>query len=59
MESIACGWLSFVVVAGLLAQLALGAWWIDSVTSLAILYFLIKEGREAWAAKDCGCCGGH
>jgi divalent metal cation (Fe/Co/Zn/Cd) transporter len=59
MESIACGWLSFVVVAGLLAQLALGAWWIDSVTSLAILYFLIKEGREAWAAEECGCSGGH
>jgi len=59
MESIACGWLSFVVVAGLLAQLALGAWWIDSVTSLAIVYFLIKEGREAWAAKDCACCGGY
>src|SRR5262245_56095005 len=28
METITCGWLSFVVVAGLLAQLALGAWWI-------------------------------
>jgi len=59
MESITCGWLSFVVVAGLVAQLALGAGWIDSVTSLAILYFLIKEGREAWAAEECGCCSGH
>jgi divalent metal cation (Fe/Co/Zn/Cd) transporter len=59
MESITCGWLSFVVVVGLLAQLALGAWWIDSVTSLAIVYFLVKEGREAWAIKECGCSGGH
>src|SRR6185312_672427 len=40
MESITCGWLSFVVVLGLLAQLAFGAWWVDSVTSLAIVYFL-------------------
>jgi divalent metal cation (Fe/Co/Zn/Cd) transporter len=59
MESITCGWLSFVVVAGLLAQLALGAWWIDSVTSLAIVYFLVKEGREAWAVEECSCSCGH
>jgi divalent metal cation (Fe/Co/Zn/Cd) transporter len=26
-ESITCGWLSFVVVVGLLADLVLGAWW--------------------------------
>jgi divalent metal cation (Fe/Co/Zn/Cd) transporter len=55
MESVTCGWLSFVVVIGLLAQLALGAWWIDSVTSLAIVYFLVKEGGEAWAVEECGC----
>jgi divalent metal cation (Fe/Co/Zn/Cd) transporter len=52
MESITCGWLSFVVVIGLLVQLALGAWWIDSVTSLAIVWFLVKEGREAWEGED-------
>ena len=47
-ESVACLWLSVVVVAGLVAQLAFGAWWIDAVTSLAIVWFLIKEGREAF-----------
>jgi divalent metal cation (Fe/Co/Zn/Cd) transporter len=52
MESITCGWLSFVVVAGLIAQLALNAWWVDSVTSLAIVHYLVKEGREAWAAEQ-------
>ncbi|MGA8398930.1 MAG: cation transporter [Stellaceae bacterium] len=53
VESIACGWLSVVVVIGLLAQLALGAWWIDAATSLSILWLLIKEGREAWPDEDC------
>jgi divalent metal cation (Fe/Co/Zn/Cd) transporter len=53
VESITCGWLAFVVVVGLLVQLALGAWWVDSVTSLAILWFLIKEAREAWAGEAC------
>jgi divalent metal cation (Fe/Co/Zn/Cd) transporter len=53
IESITCGWLSFVVVLGLVAQLALGAWWVDSLASLAIVYFLIKEGCEAWEGDKC------
>jgi divalent metal cation (Fe/Co/Zn/Cd) transporter len=53
VEAITCGWLSLAVAFGLLAQLAIGAWWVDSVTSLAILWFLIKEGREAWAGEAC------
>jgi len=52
VEGIACGWLSFVVVAGLLVQLALGTWWVDAVTSLAIVWLLVKEGREAWERDD-------
>jgi divalent metal cation (Fe/Co/Zn/Cd) transporter len=51
-ESIACLWLSVVVVVGLLAQLAFGIWWIDAVTSLAIVWFLVKEGREVWETEE-------
>ena len=53
IESITCGWLSFVVVVGLVAQLALGAWWVDSAASSAIVYFVIEEGREAWSGGEC------
>jgi divalent metal cation (Fe/Co/Zn/Cd) transporter len=52
-ESITCGWLSLVVVIGLLADLVLGAWWVDAVTSLAIVGFVVKEAREAWSGEDC------
>ena len=52
VESIACGWLSFVVVIGLLAQLVFGAWWIDSVTSPVIVWLLVKEGRETRSAEE-------
>ena len=52
VESITCGWLSFVVVIGLLAQLLFGAWWIDAVSALAIVWFLVKEGREALQGAD-------
>ena len=51
-ESITCGWLSFTVVSGLIVQLLLGAWWIDSVTSLVIVWLLVKEGREAWKVEE-------
>ena len=53
VESITCGYLSVAVVIGLIAQLLLNAWWVDSVTSLAIVYFLVKEAREAWHGEDC------
>jgi divalent metal cation (Fe/Co/Zn/Cd) transporter len=54
VESIACGWLSVMVVAGLTAQYLIGAWWIDAVTSLGIVWFLVREGREAWKGEECG-----
>jgi divalent metal cation (Fe/Co/Zn/Cd) transporter len=53
VESIACLYLSVVVVLGLAAQFLLGAWWIDSVTALALVWFLVKEGREAWRGEEC------
>lgn len=56
MEAVTCGWLSFVVVISLVAQRALGTWWIDGVASLAIVGLLIREGREAWSGDECGCC---
>ena len=53
VESITCGWLSLVVVAALIMQLAIGAWWVDAVASLCIVWFLIREGREAWRGEEC------
>ena len=55
IESITCGWLSLVVVVSLVAQAALGEWWIDALGSLGIVWFLVKEGREAWAGEECSC----
>ena len=47
-----CGWLSFVVVVGLVAQLLICVWRLDSIASLAIVWLLAKEGREAWRVKS-------
>ena len=57
VESITCGWLSLVVVVGQLANLVFGEWWVDAVTALAIVWFVIKEAREAWNGEDC--CADH
>jgi divalent metal cation (Fe/Co/Zn/Cd) transporter len=53
IESITCGWLAFVVVAALVAQFATGLWWIDPVASLGIVWFLMREGKEAWSGDEC------
>jgi divalent metal cation (Fe/Co/Zn/Cd) transporter len=53
VESITCGWLALVVVAALLVQLITGAWWVDPLASLGVVWFLIREGREAWEGEDC------
>lgn len=54
VESITCGYLALVVVVGLVATATIDAWWIDGVTSLFIVWFVLKEGREAWRG-ECGC----
>ena len=56
MESITCGWLSLVAVVSLTAQALFGFWWIDSIGSLAIVWLLIREGREAWSGECCNDC---
>jgi divalent metal cation (Fe/Co/Zn/Cd) transporter len=56
VESITCGWLAFVVVGALIAQFLIGAWWLDAVASLGIVWFLVREGREAWEGEEC-CAG--
>jgi len=54
IEAIVCGYLSIVLMVGLAATRILGWWWLDSVAALALIPFLIKEGRAAMAGK-CGC----
>jgi divalent metal cation (Fe/Co/Zn/Cd) transporter len=52
VESIACAWLALVVLVALAAQLLFGAWWLDAVASLSIVWFIIGEGREAWEGHE-------
>jgi len=57
-ESIACGYLSAVVVVGLIAQGLIGAWWIDGVslillaTGLALIWTGITGPSPDWLDDD-------
>ena len=54
MEAITCGWLSLVVLMSAAANFVIpSAWWMNPTLSLLIVWFLVREGREAWAGDDC------
>jgi len=53
IESITCGYLSIVLMVGLAATWLFGWWWLDSVAALALIPFLIKEGRAAISGAEC------
>lgn len=47
METLTCGYLSWILLIGLVLNALTSWWWIDSVASLAIIPLLIREGWEA------------
>jgi divalent metal cation (Fe/Co/Zn/Cd) transporter len=55
MEAITCGYLSVVLMIGLAATRVLGWWWLDSLAALALIPFLVKEGRAAVKGEGCCC----
>ncbi len=53
-QTLLCTYLSGVLLAGLLANTALGWWWLDAVAALIIAAVALREGTEAWRGD--GCC---
>lgn len=53
METMICASFSFILLAGLGLNALLGWWWADPVAGLVMVYFLIKEGREALSGESC------
>jgi divalent metal cation (Fe/Co/Zn/Cd) transporter len=45
--SVTCAYMSLTLLAGLLLNRLFGWWWADPVAALALVYFLVQEGREA------------
>ena len=45
--SLVCAYMSWIVLAGVVATSLLGWWWIDAVAALGLVYFVVHEGWEA------------
>jgi len=52
--SVTCAYMSLTLMAGLLLNRLFGWWWADPLAALALVYFLIQEGREALHAARTG-----
>jgi len=55
VETFTCGYLSWVLLAGLIANAALHWWWLDGAAALLLIPILIKEGWEAISGECCPC----
>lgn len=47
VEGVVCAYMAAVLLAGLMLRAVFGWWWADSVAALGIVYFIVREGREA------------
>ena len=55
-QTMACVYLSAVVLVGLALNALFGWWWADPVAALAVVGFLVHEGREALEAEHVDDC---
>lgn len=59
--SVTCAYMSFTLLIGLLVNKFFGFWWADSLVALALVYFIVREGREALhearTGETCSCGG--
>jgi divalent metal cation (Fe/Co/Zn/Cd) transporter len=50
-ETLLCAVLSLATLIGVGANAAFGWWWADPMAGLVVVYFAIREGREAWEGE--------
>ncbi|HZS78329.1 MAG TPA: cation transporter [Ktedonobacteraceae bacterium] len=59
MCSIVCAYMSITLLVGLLLNALFGWWWADSLAALVLVYFIVREGLEAWhearSGETCNC----
>jgi divalent metal cation (Fe/Co/Zn/Cd) transporter len=56
VQSATCAYLAAIALAGLAFNALFHIAWFDSLAALLAVPLLLKEGREAWQGRTCGCC---
>lgn len=51
-----CAMTAAAMLVGLLADAAVGWWWLDPIVALGIAVVAVVEGRQSWRGDGCGCC---
>ena len=51
-ETLACAYLSFTLLLGLILNATLGWWWADPVAALVMVPWIFREAREAWEGEE-------
>ena len=54
MCGVVCAYMAGTLLVGLMLRAAFGWWWADPVAALGIVYFIVREAREA-LTDHCGC----
>lgn len=54
-QNLLCAYLAGALLVGLLANAAVGAWWLDPLIGLLIAAVAVREGVEAWRGEGCAC----
>ncbi|MFW5875267.1 MAG: cation diffusion facilitator family transporter [Myxococcota bacterium] len=52
-ETLACSYLSFALLLGLVLNAAAGLWWADPAAALAMVPWLVREGLEGLRGETC------
>ena len=56
-QTTTCMWLSATALVGIAANALFSWWWADPIAAVALTWFIVAEGREAWRGDDC--CDDH
>jgi divalent metal cation (Fe/Co/Zn/Cd) transporter len=51
-ETQPCAVLSLATLIGVGANAAVGWWWADRLAGFVVVYFAVREGREAWEGES-------
>lgn len=54
-QNLLCAYMAAALLVGLLANAALGIWWLDPGAALVIAALAVSEGVESWRGESCGC----